>query len=134
ATRPATGDFQMALLPGRPLYSNARGKPTLTERTLPRVIAIRPPSGEPVESSTNAPSLTSGRNGRRRRRTGCDPWFSRRSHRLASISYMGDSTSHANGLFPGCFSVSTPLLRQDFFRCGLLEARPTPPAHLRQRQ
>ena len=35
AIRPATGDFQIALFAGRPLYSNSRAAPTLTERTLP---------------------------------------------------------------------------------------------------
>src|SRR3954471_3209132 len=40
AIRPATGDFQIALLAGRPLYSNSRGLPTLTERTVPAALAI----------------------------------------------------------------------------------------------
>src|SRR5262249_17370877 len=40
AIRPATGDFQMALLAGRPLYSNSRTVPTLTERTLAALVAI----------------------------------------------------------------------------------------------
>src|SRR3954471_14803907 len=40
----------MALLAGRPLYSNSRGKPTLTERTSPRLIVIRPPSSGSVDS------------------------------------------------------------------------------------
>src|SRR5262249_55779072 len=40
AIRPATGDFQMALLARRPLYSNSRTVPTLTERTLAALVAI----------------------------------------------------------------------------------------------
>src|SRR4029077_12329696 len=40
AIRPATGDFQMALLAGRPLYSNSRTVPTLTDRTLATLVAI----------------------------------------------------------------------------------------------
>src|SRR5262249_26526709 len=45
AIRPAAGDFQMALLAGRPRYSNSRTAPTLTERTFPTEVAIRfPPS------------------------------------------------------------------------------------------
>ena len=37
---PGAGDFQIALLAGRPLYSNVRTLPTLTERTVPAVVTI----------------------------------------------------------------------------------------------
>src|ERR1700730_101601 len=49
AIRPATGDFQMPLLAGRPLYSNSRTAPTLTERTL---AAPLPPSSSPSRSTS----------------------------------------------------------------------------------
>ena len=49
AIRPTAGDFQIALLAGRPPYSNSRTVPTLTERTLPPVVAIRLSRSAPAD-------------------------------------------------------------------------------------
>src|SRR5262245_7993018 len=42
--RPTAGDFQIALLAGRPLYSNSRTAPTLTEITLRVELAMAAPA------------------------------------------------------------------------------------------
>ena len=73
ATRPAAGDFQMALLAGRPPYSNSRAKPTLTERTLPAVAAMtfapsrRPTAGDSANCAAGSGRTDSNRPQDRRR-------------------------------------------------------------------
>src|SRR5438093_2361459 len=56
ATRPTTGDFQMALRTWRPLNSKVRGLPTLTESTRPSELAISPsfpPRGDPAARASH---------------------------------------------------------------------------------
>ena len=59
----------MALLASRPLYSNSRGKPTLTERTLPRMLVICSPCAPEIRKGCPPPC-------RRRQARGAEgPYF-----------------------------------------------------------
>jgi hypothetical protein len=60
AIRPTTGDFQIALLAGRPWYSNSRAVPTLTDRTLPVELVIRSSRSRRASGVSNGRAQTSG--------------------------------------------------------------------------